>query len=225
MNYTAYCFDAFGTLFNVSWDGIKVTEIEEHKLKSVISTWRIKQLTATWLMNSMGVYKPFDQVSGEALEKSFAIHEVDSPKLFQEILGQVLRPELFADVSESLHSLKEAGHQVGILSNGTSEMLEEVSRISGVSEWLDQLISVDELEVFKPAPEVYALAVQKMEVDTDDFLFVSSNQWDVIGAMYAGLQTAWLNRTGVIWESIDIQPQMTLSSMEELVHSITESEQ
>jgi len=220
MHYTAYCFDAFGTLFNVSYDGIKVNGIEEQKLKTVIGTWRLKQLTATWLMNSMGVYKQFDQVSGEALEKAFAIHGIDSPDLFQEILGQILRPELFEDVSESLSSLKKAGRQVGILSNGTDDMLQEVARVSGVSDWLDHIISVDELEVFKPAPEVYALALQKMDVHSDDLLFVSSNQWDVVGAMYAGLQVAWLNRSGAVWESIDLKPTMTVTTLKELFAAV-----
>ncbi|MBX2814686.1 MAG: haloacid dehalogenase type II [Saprospiraceae bacterium] len=215
-HFDAVCFDAFGTLFDVSWQTISTDRISATQLQDVIDTWRMKQLQSSWLMNSMGVYKPFDELSGEALEKSFAIHGIDSTDLFQDLLQQVLNPGVFSDVTENISLLKEQGIGTAILSNGSSEMLASVVNASGLDVLIDQIISVDEVEVYKPAPEVYSLPSKRLQVGFERLLFVSSNQWDVTGAMYAGLQAAWLNRTASDWEELDIQPSLIVPSLRDL---------
>ncbi len=48
------------------------------------------------------------------------------------------------------------------------------------------MLSVDELKVFKPAPEVYQLAVDRLGVPKESIGFVSSNCWDALGAKSFG---------------------------------------
>lgn len=210
------CFDAFGTLFDVSWKGISDAAIDSSELDKILSTWRTKQLQSTWLMNSMGIYKPFEELSGEALEKAFAIHNVESTDLFERILQQVLKPGLYQDVLPALDRLVEEGAELAILSNGSSDMLASVVASSGIGDHIREVISVDDVEVFKPAPEVYAQALYRLNADSDDLLFVSSNQWDLVGAMYAGLQTTWINRNAATWEDLEVQPGRMVGSLTEL---------
>jgi 2-haloacid dehalogenase len=51
--------------------------------------------------------------------------------------------------------------------------------------------------MYKPRPEVYALATAAFSVAPEDVVFVSSNRWDVMGASSSGFRTIWVNRAGM----------------------------
>ena len=59
---------------------------------------------------------------------------------------------------------------------------------------LDEIISVDDVKVFKPNPCVYQLASTRLRIAAADIGFVSSNGWDVAGATSAGLTAFWIQR-------------------------------
>jgi 2-haloacid dehalogenase len=84
--------------------------------------------------------------------------------------------------------------RLAILSNGEPKMLAAAVKSAGMDHLLDETISVDEIGVFKPNPDVYALAPSKLGLDARALLFVSSNSWDVCGAASAGLTTCWIRR-------------------------------
>ena len=63
---------------------------------------------------------------------------------------------------------KELRRKKAILSNGSPDMLLPLVEHSGLE--LDAVISVDELKIFKPAPQVYELAVKKLDTEKADRL-------------------------------------------------------
>jgi 2-haloacid dehalogenase len=81
---------------------------------------------------------------------------------------------------------------------------------------LDEVLSVDELQVFKPAPEVYELAVTRLGVAKQDIGFVSSNCWDALGAKSYGFHVFWINRGGAPVDRLGFQPDAVLTSLGEL---------
>ena len=58
----------------------------------------------------------------------------------------------------------------------------------------DELISVEDVQVFKPHPKVYELAERRMGHSRDQILFVSANGWDAGAASLFGFPTCWINR-------------------------------
>jgi ribonucleotide monophosphatase NagD (HAD superfamily) len=100
----------------------------------------------------------------------------------------------FPDVKPGLEQLKAKGLGLAILSNGAPEMLQSATASAGIRDLLDEIISVDEVKVFKPSPRVYQLASTRLGVATEDIGFVSSNGWDVAGASSAGLTAFWIQR-------------------------------
>jgi len=82
------------------------------------------------------------------------------------------------DGFEVLRRLRHAGLQTAILSNGSPEMLEAAVGSAGIGNLLDDILSVESIGRFKPAPEVYELATKRFDCARNEVLFVSSNGWD-----------------------------------------------
>ena len=95
-------------------------------------------------------------------------------------------------------------------------MLEAAVTSSGLSSMLAQVISVDEVKVFKPAPAVYALGPRRLGLAARDVLFVSSNAWDVAGAKSFGYQVAWCNRAGAPAEELGLAPDVMITRLDQL---------
>src|SRR5260370_1233477 len=81
---------------------------------------------------------------------------------------------------------------------------------------LDAVLSVDAIRIYKPRPEVYALASSHFKLAPADIIFVSSNRWDVMGAHAFGLRTAWVNRANAP-EEYEARPGTVLADLSGLV--------
>ena len=76
-------------------------------------------------------------------------------------------------------------------------MLDAAVASAGIGNLLDDVLSVESVGVFKPAPRVYQMATERFACARDEILFVSSNGWDAAGAAGYGFITAWINRAGL----------------------------
>ena len=118
------------------------------------------------------------------------------------------------DSNESmLATLKARGLNTAILSNGSKDMLEGAVDFSGVGEYLDAVLSVEDIGTFKPARAVYDMVGARMGCAPDEVLFVSSNGWDAAGAAGYGFQTVWVNRAGDPVDRLPHRPHHTLSDL------------
>ena len=101
----------------------------------------------------------------------------------------------FPDVKPGLAALKNGGIKLAILSNGEPKMLEAAAKSARICDLLDDIISVEEVKVFKPSHRVYNLAPERLKVSNPELGFISSNNWDICGAASAGLRTFWIQRS------------------------------
>jgi len=85
-------------------------------------------------------------------------------------------------------------------------MLQSAADHSGLSPFLNHLISVDEIRQFKTHPQAYGLASKTLGIPSGELLFVSSNGWDVMGASWYGFTTCWINRSELPFETIGLRP-------------------
>ena len=209
----ALVFDAYGTLYDVHSVVQRCEGFFPGAGARLSQLWRAKQLEYTWLRSLMRRYAPFSTVTREAL--AYAC-EALSLKLgvtqMEALMAEYNMLSAFADVP-SLFSKME-GVKKAILSNGSRDMLEPLVRHSRLE--LDAVLSVDEVKVFKPAPEVYELAVRRLGVPKERIGFVSSNGWDALGAKSFGFSVFWINRTGAPLDRLGFQPDRTIISLAEL---------
>jgi 2-haloacid dehalogenase len=117
----------------------------------------------------------------------------------------------YPEVPKALERLRG---KKAILSNGSRDMLEPLVRHSRLA--LDAVLSVDEVKVFKPAPEVYELAVRRLQVAKERIGFVSSNGWDALGAKSFGFSVFWINRGNAPLDRLGFKPDRVVSTLAEL---------
>jgi len=219
MAITTCIFDAYGTLFDVAAAAREAAaepgrEAFAKHWQKVANDWRLKQLQYTWLRAVADAHTDFWQVTQNGLEWALEASGLQGdPELRERLLA--LYWELSADpeVPDMLAKLKAAGMNTAILSNGSPDMLNGAVESAGVQEFLDDVLSVEDVQVFKPAAVVYDLVGQRFNCAKDEVLFVSSNGWDAGCATGYGFTTAWVNRAGEPVDRLPWTPNHILSDL------------
>jgi 2-haloacid dehalogenase len=213
MALQALVFDAYGTLYDVHAVIRRCEEFWPGNGAALSQLWRTKQLEYTWQRSLMRRYVPFSQVTREALEYACASLQLslDDGKL-DALMQEYRKLAMYPEVAQALAKLKV---KQAILSNGSPDMLDPLVRHSGLK--FDAVLSVDQVGIFKPAPEVYQLAVDRLGVAKERVGFVSSNCWDALGAKSFGLRVFWINRLKARVDRLGLQPDAIVGSLNEVL--------
>lgn len=215
----AVCFDAYGTLLDVHSAVQRVMRLGKLSLEPAHSEalsglWRDKQLAYTWLRNSMRQHADFAVVTADALDHAMAACGLAGEGGLRAALLDAYRAlDPYPEVPAVLAGLAATGVPLAVLSNGTPEMLAEGLAAAGIAAYLDPVLSVEALGVFKPAPEVYALATRHFAVPAAQILFISANGWDVHGAACFGCTVVHLDRRGAAAERLPGRAAHTLADL------------
>ncbi|HEU5178024.1 MAG TPA: haloacid dehalogenase type II [Burkholderiales bacterium] len=211
MRPEAFVFDAYGTLYDVHSVAARCESCWPGKGAQLSQLWRAKQLEYTWQRSLMQRYAPFSTVTREALAYSCEALRLElSVAQMEALMSEYLNLALYPDVTQTLEKLNT---RKAILSNGSPDILLPLVKNSGLE--LDAVISVDELKVYKPAPQVYALAEERLQ--TKNIGFVSSNCWDAVGAKSYGFHVYWINRAGAPLDRLGFKPDRVLKSLDEVL--------
>ncbi len=216
----ACVFDAYGTLFNVHSAVARGGESLGDKADAVSNTWRQKQLEYTWLRSLMGAHADFWQVTSDGLNYALEAHGVKDQELHDSLMQLYLTLEAYGDVQLTLQKLRAAGLKTAILSNGTPKMLEAAVTSAGISDLLDENLSIEDVGIYKPDNRVYQLAVDRLSVAPEKICFVSTNAWDAAGAAHFGFNVAWLNRFNKIQEVLPGRPKMVITTLVDLMELV-----
>jgi 2-haloacid dehalogenase len=214
----AVLFDAYGTLFDVYSVGALAERLFPGCGERLSLLWRDKQIEYSRLRSMSSRYRPFWEVTRDALRfagarLNLALDEASEARL----MAQYRRLDAFPENRDVLAALAQRGVRAGILSNGDPDMLAAVVEHAGFGAWLDPLLSVQAAGRFKTDPAAYALGTTALGLPAADILFVSSNGWDAIGATWFGYTTLWVNRAGAPPEQLGIAPTRTGSSLRDVL--------
>ncbi|WP_028033317.1 haloacid dehalogenase type II [Chelativorans sp. J32] len=217
MRFSAFVFDAYGTLFDVH-SAVRRYAGEIGPEGQILSdVWRAKQLEYSWVGTLMGDYADFWAMTERALD--FAFRKVPSvdPALKSKLLEAYWHLDCYPEVPLVLSALKASGARLCVLSNGSPAMLESALRSSALGTVVDDVFSADMVRKFKTHPSVYELVTTALRVYPDAISFQSANRWDVAGATRFGFRTVWINRSDQPDEYRDHPPQFILPSLEGLL--------
>lgn len=190
-------FDAYGTLLDVGSAVATQAAALRARADELSALWRRKQLEYTWLRSLMGRHADFWQVTEDGLDYALAAMALPAASLRPGLLAAYRVLAAYPDVAPALRALRASGLPTAILSNGTRGMLQDAVSAAGIADLLDAVLSVDAVGVFKPAPEVYRLVIERFGGSPSAVVFLSSNGWDVHGAASFGFQSIWVNRAGL----------------------------
>lgn len=190
----ACVFDAYGTLFDFASASQRCADALGSRAAELSALWRHKQLQYTWLRGLQNRHADFWQVTGDALDYAMDTLGIRDAGLRERLMHQYLEVEAFPEVPESLRRLKHRGLRTAILSNGTPAMLHAAVKAAGIGDRIDRILSVEDVQTYKPSPRVYQLAVDHLELAPASMVFFSSNAWDAWAASAFGLRVVWCNR-------------------------------
>jgi len=180
--------------------------------------WRFKQLQYSLMRSLMGRHRDFWGLTEDGLvwaSKNLQLDLTADKK--KQLMDAYLTLAAFPDVKPGLEALKKQGIRLAILSNGEPKMLEAAAKSAGIRDLLDEIISVEEVKIFKVSPRVYNLATERLKVTNPELGFVSANNWDAVGAASAGLRTFWIQRsTAEVPEELGFQVDTTVKAITEL---------
>ena len=212
----ACVFDAYGTLFDYASAAAGCPDLLGDKTERLTLVWRDKQLQYSWLRAVQNRHADFWQVTGDALDYALEALDLADGVLRERLINLYLTLAVFPEVPEVLRHLKAAGLATAILSNGSPAMLRAAVDGAGIGGLLDDVLSVEEVGVYKPHPKVYQLAVERLGAAAGTILFVSSNAWDAYAASAFGMRVAWCNRYVQRRERLPGHPDCEIRTLAEL---------
>jgi 2-haloacid dehalogenase len=210
----ACVFDAYGTLFDVHSPVAQLTGRLGPSAFEFSKLWRQKQLEYTWLRSLMREHVDFWHVTGDALDYSMAFHGITDLSLREELMALYLQLRAYPDAVSCIETLAKTPFKMAILSNGTPAMLTEAATFAGIADYFHEIISVEEVGIFKPDPRVYGQALVRLHIDQPSaILFVSANPWDAQAAARFGFQTVRVDRFSVPHENLPGRPAAVISGL------------
>ena len=214
-NIKAIIFDAYGTLFDVNSAAEKCKNKIGDKWEPFANYWRTMQLEYTWLRSLMNRYEDFWKVTEDSLDKSMKLFKIDT-SMKNELLDLYKVLSTFPEVKETLHKLKEKKYKLVILSNGTHALIEKLVDTNDLGSIFDDVISVEEVKIYKPHSNVYNIPIKKYQIEKKQFAYLSANTWDVSAAGNFGFNAVWVNRNKNIFDNLDYKPIIEIKNLIDL---------
>jgi FMN hydrolase / 5-amino-6-(5-phospho-D-ribitylamino)uracil phosphatase len=129
---------------------------------------------------------------------------------FDVFFAERQRVTLFEDALPALEFLARR-FPVVALSNGNADL----QRI-GLGHYFRASVSAREFGVGKPDPRIFHAAAGAVDTRPEEMLHIGDDATlDALGALNAGMQAAWLNRSDALWPH-EQEPQLTLTHLGEL---------
>lgn len=185
----------------------------------------------------IGLYDSFSNVTQNSLPHALEENGVLDP-LGEDDIQKLMKSydflATFPDVSPALTTLASKPNlKPVIFSNGTKSMVtnavHQSKELSAHAAVFHDIITVDEVRKFKPAPDVYfhlAESVGKGRSEMSDIWLVSGNPFDIVGARSVGMQAVWVDRDGFGWiDSLvpDIKPTIIIRGLRDLISAVEEN--
>ena len=217
--------DVYGTLVDPAGMALRLGASFGARAPVAAQLWREKQLEYTFRRALMRKYADFDVCTLQALRYVSASLSVTLDEAEEHaLLEAYLHLPAFTDVRDGLAMLRRAGYRLVALTNGTLHSARSVLQNAGISEFLEDVLSVEPITTFKPDPAVYALLEKLSAGRAEPAWLVSGNPFDVIGAKAAGLRAAWLRRDPQrIFDPWEFSPDLVVRNLEELCQKLPPS--
>jgi 2-haloacid dehalogenase len=119
------------------------------------------------------------------------------PALAEGALERLPSMPAYPDVPEALARLREGGFQLAVLTQSSAEAAEAVLAESGLRSHFELVLSAPASGAFKPEDLAYRYALD--QAGATEAWFVAGHWWDIAGAAFAGLRTAWISRTDLAY--------------------------
>ncbi len=215
---TTLAFDVYGTLINTRGVSDLLEIFVGPKSSFFMETWRSKQLEYSFRHGLMKDYVDFSECTRNALDFTCDLLKCKlSPEEKTRLMQQYKLLPAFPDVQEGLEKLQSTNFRLFAFSNGSSADVCGLLENAGIIHFFEDVVSVEKAKTFKPNPEVYAHFLQRTKSSESDSWLISSNPFDVIGAISAGMRSVWIKRSAdAVFDPWGIEPTKTVNNITDL---------
>jgi len=205
LQITTLLFDLDGTLIHLHPSSLDVlfTILDQHKIPLKQSSYReALHFTFQYWANSEeleGDLEMYGQFTEEfwlhyLKRKLWAVglSEKQTIELAEEVkfeFDAMYQPETFIndDVKPTLKALRQLGYKIGVLSNRSNSIDDQIREL-GFDVYLDFYFSSGDIQIWKPDPEVFEHALYLAESTPETTAYIGDNYYtDIIGARNAGI--------------------------------------
>lgn len=188
----AVVFDVMGTLFDL--EPVRTRFVELGADPPALEAWFQRVLHQSAAVALVGSYRPFKELAASALGTTLAQLGLDPSRT--EPLDALAELDPYPDAEPALRRLREAGLTVVTLTNGATDSTEKLLERGGLRGHVEQVLSCDEVQAFKPHRAPYELALEQVDGAAT---MIAAHGWDIVGARAAGLDTIWIDREEHEW--------------------------
>lgn len=188
-------FDVNETLLDIAPLKAKVGEalLDPH----AADLWFATMLQYSLATTVSGQYFAFPDIGAAVLRMLGKRSDVTiSQEEAKQLLSAMKSLPAHSDVEPGLRRLREAGFRMATLTNSSQEGVKAQMEGAGLSGFFERQLSVESVGKFKPHADVYAWAAREMKAQPSECMLVAAHGWDVAGAGWAGMQTAFIARPG-----------------------------
>ncbi len=196
MRKSTLAFDIYGTLIDTNGVEENLSKLVGQAAPKVSKLWREKQLEYSFRRGLMNRYEDFSVCTRDALNYACAVLKLTlSEDQKSDLLESYKTLPAFADVAPALKSLSDTGYPLYAFSNGSAKAVQGLLEHADITHHFTDVVSVEAVKTFKPSPDVYHHLLKRCASSADTTWVISSNPFDIIGAVSAGLNGAWLQRS------------------------------
>ena len=211
-------FDVYGTLIDTAGIAIDLEHLVGKQAQAFAERWRDKQLEYSFRKGLMQDYQNFAVCTQQALEFTDAQLKTNLSSSDKTILLEKYQHlPTFAEVNSSLESLKKLDVNMYAFSNGSADKVTGLLKNAQILDYFTDVVSTDEIQTFKPNPEVYTHFLERTMATPQQSWLISSNPFDVLGGLNIGMQCAWLQRSSTaLFDPWGQQPTAIIHNLDEI---------
>lgn len=218
------CFDVYGSTHNqhsITDTLEEVTGLPRPIVQEMSEMWVDHQISYSMEVTLMREYRSWWDLTMESLDYVLDYYGVNlRDEEYQRVMEAYKYLEPYEDLA-NFGQLRDAGHELYILSDGNQDMLDELAANTGFDDYLTGIVSVDGVEVFKPHPKAYENIENYTDCSVEDCTMVATHTFDIAGAQAAGMNTVLVNRFNVPTTRLSHTPDMVVDSYAELAKELS----
>jgi 2-haloacid dehalogenase len=189
-------FDVMGTLFDLRPVRVRLEDIGAPG--AALEAWFGRVLHSATSLTLSGEFRPFRELAETTLPTTLAQLGADETRA-ADVLSALGELDPYPDAEAAFDRLEEAGVRTATLTNGGEGHTRGLLERAGLADRVDAVITVDEVEAYKPAAVPYRHAAERLEAEPRELTLIAAHAWDVVGARAAGLATVWIDRLERRW--------------------------
>ncbi|MBA3774429.1 MAG: haloacid dehalogenase type II [Ramlibacter sp.] len=212
-------FDVNETLLDIGPLKEKVGDLLQDP--SAGTLWFTTMLQYSLAMTVSSQYAALGEIGAATLQmlarnSDIALSKEDA----QAVLAGLRTLDAHPDVAPALQRLRGAGFRMATLTNSPPAGVQAQTRHAGIDAFFEKQLTVESVGRFKPDRSVYEWAAREMGVAPADCMLVAAHGWDVAGAQWAGMRSAFIAREGQQKFPLAEPPEIDVADLSKLAEKL-----